>query len=494
MKKTLLLGLLAFAGFTANAQLAPGSQAPDFTATDINGNTHKLSDYLAAGKTVILDVSATWCGPCWQFHSSHALADLHNSYGPWGSGEIVVLFVEGDPATSINNIHGINEQGYPPTQGNWAANTPYPIIDSAEISDLYNIAYFPTLYRICPNGIVNEIQPAVAATIKGSIDTGCGTLEGAQNHIMITEAPELRICDAETAGNQAIDVSFKNYGPNAVTSGTAVVKQGETVVATQEFTANVAQYAGGTVTIEDVPVNGEGDYSVEINTVNGSAPYSWWAYKQDLNIEAAAEVTNNVIVNVYTDNYPSEISWNIKDSSGAIVASGGPYEPGTDDEYGGGGVDANTTKSHEVTLPEGIDCYSIELLDSFGDGWKYGSTTHGMEIFTAEGSAHYILVGSTDFGESLVQDAALRTNGTLNNQTFETDTFKVYPNPTTGILNFATQETVSVTVMDLTGKTVFKAENINNGDSINLNTLQTGMYIAKIKSETAEKIEKIVIK
>lgn len=39
----------------AQAQLADGSTAPDFTLTDINGQTHHLYDYLGAGKTVIID-------------------------------------------------------------------------------------------------------------------------------------------------------------------------------------------------------------------------------------------------------------------------------------------------------------------------------------------------------------------------------------------------------------------------------------------------------
>jgi peroxiredoxin len=39
-----------------------GKPAPDFTLTDINGKSHKLSDY--RGKDVLLIFWATWCPPC----------------------------------------------------------------------------------------------------------------------------------------------------------------------------------------------------------------------------------------------------------------------------------------------------------------------------------------------------------------------------------------------------------------------------------------------
>jgi thiol-disulfide isomerase/thioredoxin len=488
MKKTLLLAMLGLAGLTANAQLANGSTAPDFTATDINGNTHTLSEYLAAGKTVIIDVSATWCGPCWNYHGTHALADLHNAYGPNGSNEVVVLFVEGDPGTSVESIYGTNTASdQSTTQGNWTIGSPYPIIDSGEIGDLYQIAYFPTVYRICPSGIVTLVDQQTIAQLKSGISSGCGQLTGATNHAGV-EAHDVRVC--ETTGNVSTDI--KNYGQNALTGATVVLKNGATVIATEQYTGNLAQFASGSVDFDGVTFTPGATYTAEITGVNGGNPYSASLTSDNFGVTLADQSNNNIFVNVYTDNYPSEISWKIKNSNGTVVASGGPYQAGTGDQWGAGGPDANTTKTHEVTLPEGIDCYTIEMLDGFDDGWSLGNTFHGIEIFDASGSVAAFEAGN--FGGLKSIGSAFKSSGALGNETFATDAFSIYPNPSNGVFNFATQETVSVVVTDLTGKTVFTAANINNGGTMDLSVLQTGMYIAKVKGASSERIEKLVIK
>ena len=55
--KSIALAVLISFSTIATAQLR-GSIAPDFTTTDVNGNVHRLYDYLDDGYTVILDISA----------------------------------------------------------------------------------------------------------------------------------------------------------------------------------------------------------------------------------------------------------------------------------------------------------------------------------------------------------------------------------------------------------------------------------------------------
>lgn len=42
--------MLALGSYTASAQIANGTAAPDFTATDVNGVQHNLYEYLEQGK------------------------------------------------------------------------------------------------------------------------------------------------------------------------------------------------------------------------------------------------------------------------------------------------------------------------------------------------------------------------------------------------------------------------------------------------------------
>jgi len=81
---TLLIAFSCFYLVPGMSQVDDGGIGPDFTTVDLDGNEHNLYDLLNDGKTVLLDLFATWCGPCWGFHQSHVLADAFEKYGPNG--------------------------------------------------------------------------------------------------------------------------------------------------------------------------------------------------------------------------------------------------------------------------------------------------------------------------------------------------------------------------------------------------------------------------
>lgn len=481
MKKT-LLSLMLLAGMASYAQLPDGTPAPDFTVTDINGNPHTLSEYLAAGKTVILDISATWCAPCWAYKQSHKLADLYKSYGLGGSEEVVILFVEGDPTTTMADLYGTGTN----TQGDWTADAPYAIIDSAEIADLYDITYFPTLYRICPAGTVTEYSSSLSLTsLRNNLNTYCGTMTGVQNHAQITSG-DLRTCDA----NATYSAKVKNYGKNAITTATAVVKENGTIIGSMPYAGSMNQYGTATINFPSIAYNPNSDYTVSLDNINQMAPFnpSFSTNAFDV-ILAGATTESNVEITVHTDNYPGEISWILKDEADVVVATGGPYQGMPNGAAGGPDANTSITASFSLALDK---CYTLSLADAYGDGWGLGTTPHGITVTADDVTLLDQAVGN--FGSALNIPAAFRTATTLGTIEEGMKGFRVYPNPSTGIFTFESPETVSVTVADITGKVVFTSESVNNGDSINLTSLMRGVYIAKMTGATTEKVEKLIIK
>jgi len=151
MTQKLLFGLFFLISLQLSAQLPDGAIAPDWTATDLNGNTHNLYDLLDQGKHVVLDFGATWCGPCWDYHQTGILEELYTLYGPNGTNELMVFLIEGDGGTNESCLYGpagCNSGTY----GNWVNGTDYPIINltgsNLDIVDDYNINYWPTVYAI----------------------------------------------------------------------------------------------------------------------------------------------------------------------------------------------------------------------------------------------------------------------------------------------------------------------------------------------------------
>lgn len=479
--KTKLLLVSLFISVFSFGQIADGSIAPNFTAFDINGNQHTLSNYLSQGKTVILNISATWCTPCWNYKQSGALEDIYNAYGPDGSDEVVILYIEGDASTGLAELNGTGN-----TVGNWVETTSFPIIDNAAIANSYQISFFPTVYRICPDGFVYEMGQLTNQGIKNNINTNCsGTLAGVNNHLKVA-AEDISICEDNTIG----DVNFEitNYGSNAINNMTVEISDG-TQTTSEMITTTINQFGNQNFSIPS-NLDSNNTYTIDVIDINGTSVFDQNTASSDLILSTAAYTSNSVEVWVHTDNYPGETSWALFDSASNQVASGGPYQAGTEDQFGAGGPDANTTIVHNITLSQD-DCFTIELYDSFGDGMIYGNTLHGIEV--VENGNSILLEEVANFGQSLSLSNAITTQQPLSTSENNLARFKLYPNPTQGMLKFESATKFSLKIYNLQGKQVANYEELAATSELNISFLNAGVYLAEITSEKQTITQKLII-
>ncbi|MCR4919028.1 MAG: Omp28-related outer membrane protein [Prevotella sp.] len=104
----------------------------------------------------------------------------------------------------------------------------------------------------------------------------------------------------------------------------------------------------------DFTLNDSTDNQVEIwlSDLNGGTEES---VRKRLNIANAYRAQNAVRLTIMTDNAPEEISWQLTNSAGEVVATGGPY--------------TEKRKKQVVNLTPGADdCYTLTFSDAAGNG------------------------------------------------------------------------------------------------------------------------------
>jgi len=94
---------------------------------------------------------------------------------------------------------------------------------------------------------------------------------------------------------------------------------------------------------------------------------------------------------------------------------------------------------------------------------------------------------------------ATGSNCTLSNEYFQnSNLFKIYPNPTNGLLNVTVANYIGelqIKVYDLNGRQVYTQNitNFNNANTIDLGFLSTGIYVLKLQGENLNHSEKIIL-
>ena len=457
MKQILLIALISlFSIGNAKAQLADGSVAPDFTLIDVNGVTHNLYSYLDSGYTVIVDFYAVWCGPCWSYKLSGAMDDLYEQHGPAGypnvnpntTNDVMVFAIEGD-GNDLACMYGTGCG----TQGDWITGNPYPQIctdgtaNNTAVTQAYSIGYWPTIYMICPDRVTKEIGQS---SNPYAFVAACPSPASFSDDIRtFSYTGETLTCE----GSLTPEIKLQNYGLNPLTSATIemfVNGVSDTVI---QWTGNLATYATDNVILSSLSgLIGNEVITIEITSPNGGVDANPANNPTvSFNVTLATQNTHtNVTVQIITDAYGSETTWKIKNATGTVILSGGPYNDLT--------ASGTTTQTPVTTSLSANECHTFTIYDSYGDGINAGFGAGSYLV--SDGNGLTLAAGGQFADEESAQFKTDALSSITENSIV--NSISIYPNPVNDIATLAfyttTKSNATVNISNTLGEVIYSKD------------------------------------
>ena len=460
MKKTLLIIACFISSFTL-AQLPANSLGADFTITDIEGETHNLYEILDEGKTVILDLFATWCGPCWNYAATGVLEELQSEY----PDAVFCMAIEADPSTAESTIFNSD-------LGNWTTVIDYMMADdpSGDIADNYALAYYPTIYKICPDRMVTEVGQLGSVSDFMNEVNSCSQATYSKDMRIVSYTGDGTHCGG-TLQNASIQVQNYSLGASVSSFNVLTMVNGNTVNTTP-WSGNLDTYETAMVdlgSISNIPDNASISFEVEYEGDMDSANNMLPAY-----VSGSTPSSVSVSLYIQTDNWAEETSWELVDENGNIVDSGSGYQNNSNYEY-----DWNL----------GYGCYTFNVYDAYGDGVEasmWGDYVDGYVSLNDQSNGVIWYGVQYGYGESI----AFEVMPGLDLKEEKENEISIFPNPSTDFTNLnlylANNENVTIKLYNSLGQVVKTDQkglmpHGNHDLKINLDNLVEGLYFIELQ-------------
>ncbi|CAM1359738.1 exported hypothetical protein [Tenacibaculum sediminilitoris] len=216
------------------------------------------------------------------------------------------------------------------------------------------------------------------------------------------------------------------------------------------------------------------DVQIRFNGVTGTTWQGDMAIdKVSVSADSNGGGSSSVSLEIVFDNFSYETSWEIRDGSNTIVASG--------DNYVNQAKDSKITVNK--TLPNG--CYDLVFKDSFGDGM---CCSYGSGSYTLRNSSGTILASGGQFGSTETKSFCIGTNYPESAVEVFTPTSVVindlmlHPNPSSSVLNIVIPErelSGSYKIVNLTGAVIKKG---SLSKSISVEGIKAGFYVLEVQT------------
>lgn len=278
-------------------------------------------------------------------------------------------------------------------------------------------------------------------------------------------------------------IEVKNNGLNTLTSAVVTYQLSNGTPATINWTGSLEQGETDTINVVPITITEDGSFSASISNPNNGTD------QNDINNQSEISYTmvpyyetEQVLLVLRPDNYGSETTWNLKNSSGTILYSGGPYSNFNTDQ-----IDITFNLPTE-------DCYTFTINDQHGDGicCDYGNGFYRLELPNG-----MILNQEGNFEDQAVYMFSNKSNlsvGAVENIDAQ---IGLYPNPTNGIVNIAnkTGETLQYEVFNVLGQRVLGGTSTTSDFSLDL-TFGKGVYLVKFTNTatSSTSVKKVIVR
>lgn len=191
--------------------------------------------------------------------------------------------------------------------------------------------------------------------------------------------------------------------------------------------------------------------------------------------------TTDIKIYIIQDQFGEQITWDLINSTGEIIAEGGPYQH----LLGAGSTQVNVADVSGIAVNE---CYLFRIYDSFGNGicCNYGNGYY----YIKDANGDKFIEGDGEYGKGTKEMFSIKS--TMAVESIAEDALKVYPNPANDQLNVEGEMT-SIEVYNAIGQCMLtKAVNGNN-TRIDLSAFSNGIYFLRVNNNGEVTVRKFSV-
>ena len=266
-------------------------------------------------------------------------------------------------------------------------------------------------------------------------------------------------------------VSLTNYGFNPITVAEMTWQINDGDIQTINFNGTLSQNQTQTFTLDPIDLtDGSYIFNASLISVNGVIDQNTQNNEAATSFDIGGNeyITQQITLELLTDDYAEETSWEFREIGGAVLDSGSYNQS-----------DDNTTFIETFGVVQD-NCYEFEIFDSFGDGicCEFGEGFYTLTTDSAD-----VIIDGGEFSSSEITEISIGEE--LSTGDAFLSSISLYPNPANNEITLSigdTNDISSYRVYTTFGQLLQEGTLQKNKEVISVSRYTVGIYFIVVKN------------